>query len=35
MRNLAKLLKDNHILGLTDVHLRKTGFAELAKPESK
>jgi hypothetical protein len=35
MRNLAKLLKDNHILGLTDVHLRKTGFVELAKPESK
>jgi hypothetical protein len=23
MRNLAKLLKDNHILGLTDVHLQK------------
>jgi transposase InsO family protein len=23
MRNLAKLLKDNHILGLTDVHLEK------------
>jgi transposase InsO family protein len=23
MRNLAKLLKDNHILGLTDVHFEK------------
>ena len=35
MRNLAKLLKDNHILGLTNINLRKTGFVVLAKPESK
>ena len=34
MRNLAKLLKDEHILGLTNVHFEK-GFVALVKPESK
>ena len=34
MRNLAKLLKDEHILGLTNVHFEK-GFVALVKPENK
>jgi hypothetical protein len=35
MRNLAKHLKDEHILGLTMFTLRKIGFVVLVKPESK
>jgi hypothetical protein len=35
MKNLHKLLKGEHILGLTNVHLRKTGFVAHAKQGSK
>jgi hypothetical protein len=35
MRNLYKLQKDCHILGLTNIILRKIGLAVLTKPESK
>ena len=35
MRNLVKLLKDKHILRLTNVTLRKIGFVVLVKRESK
>jgi hypothetical protein len=35
MKNLHKLLKGEHILGLTNVHLRKTGFVAHVKQESK
>jgi hypothetical protein len=35
MRNLAKLQKDEHILGLTNVHFDKDRIAVLVKPESK
>ena len=35
MRNLAKLQKDEHILGRTNVFLRKIEFAVHTKPESK
>jgi hypothetical protein len=35
MRNLAKLQKDEHILGLTNVVLRKVGYVVLVKPGSK
>jgi hypothetical protein len=35
MRNLHKLQKDGHILGLTNIVFRKIGLAELAKPENK
>jgi hypothetical protein len=35
MRNRHKFQKDGHILGLTNIVLRKIGLAELAKPESK
>ena len=34
MRNLVKLLKDKHILRLTNVTLRKIGFVVLVKPKS-
>jgi hypothetical protein len=35
MKNLHKLLKGEHILGLTNVHLRKKGFVAHVKQESK
>jgi hypothetical protein len=35
MRNLAKLQKDEHILGLTNVVLRKIGYVVLVKPGNK
>jgi hypothetical protein len=35
MKNLHKLLKGDHILGLTNVHFEKTGFVAHAKQESK
>jgi hypothetical protein len=35
MKNLHKLLKGEHILGLTNVHLRKTGFVAHVKEGSK
>jgi hypothetical protein len=35
MKNLHKLLKGEHILGLTNVFLRKTGFVAHAKQERK
>jgi hypothetical protein len=35
MRNLAKLQKDEHILGLTKFTLKKIGYVTLVKPESK
>jgi hypothetical protein len=35
MKNLHKLLKGEHILGLTNVHLRKTGFVAHVKQGSK
>jgi hypothetical protein len=34
MKNLHKLLKREYILGLTNVHLRKTGFVVHVKQES-
>jgi hypothetical protein len=35
MKNLHKLLKGEHILGLINVHLRKTGFVAHVKQGSK
>jgi hypothetical protein len=35
MKNLHKLLKGEHILGLTNVHFRKTGFVAHVKQGSK
>ena len=35
MKNLHKLLKGEHILGLTNVHLIKTGFVAHVKQGSK
>jgi hypothetical protein len=35
MRNLAKLQKDDHILGLTNVVFEKEGYVALVKPGSK
>jgi hypothetical protein len=35
MRNFHKLQKDDNILRLTNIVLRKIGIAKLAKPESK
>jgi hypothetical protein len=35
MRNLHKLQKDGHILGLTNIVFKKVGLAVLAKPENK
>jgi hypothetical protein len=35
MNNLNKLLKGEHILGLTNVHFEKIKFVVLVKPESK
>jgi hypothetical protein len=35
MKNIHKLLKGEHILGLTNVLLRKTGSVAYVKQESK
>jgi hypothetical protein len=35
MKNLHKLLKGEHILGLTNIHFEKTGFVAHAKQESE
>ena len=35
MRNLAKLQKDNHIIGLTNVHFEKIGYVAHVKQENK
>jgi hypothetical protein len=35
MRKLAKLQKDEHILGLTNVHFKKDRRVALVKPKSK
>jgi hypothetical protein len=35
MKNLAKLLKEEHILRLMMFNLRKIGYVKCAKPESK
>ena len=35
MRNLAKLLKDEHILGLTNVQFEKDRICSACKPKSK
>jgi hypothetical protein len=35
MRNLAKLLKEEHILGLRMFNLRKIGYVKHANPENK